>query len=299
MRVMKRLFFVILVNSLCSMSVAAGNADLFKGILLRPAESETLTLVAELARGTLSVIKTRGNHYDIIDQVPISIGKNGYGKSVEGDKRTPIGIYTIERYIADEDLPERYGVGAYTLDYPNFLDKKANKTGSGIWIHGMDRFKPRRPFLDSDGCVVIDNSQFERLAPILAQKPQVILAETLPAAIDDNVVDSLQASLHAWVDAWESLDVDRYLTFYSTEFDNGDKDYQAWVDHKKRVGAAKSFIDVSIDKISMLRYPSEDIVVQVDFAQRYSSNNYASKDLKRQYWRRTNAGWTIIYEASI
>ncbi len=285
----------------CSFSsvFAAGNPNLFKSILLEPSQKEALTLIVELQRGTMSLIKTKGEQIDVVEQLPVSIGKNGYGKLVEGDKRTPVGIYDINSFIADSDLPERYGVGAFTLDYPNFIDRKDKRTGSGIWIHGIDRKLGSRPFLDSDGCVVIDNEQFNHLKPFLNKRPTVVLVDDLPQ-VNTELTRELKEAMLDWEGAWESLNVNNYLDFYSPEFDNGKKNYETWVAHKQRVGKAKTFIEVDISDVAMLLYPHKDEIVRIEFNQKYKSNNFNGSDIKRQYWHKDeNNEWKIIYEASI
>ena len=44
-----------------------------------------------------------------------SIGKNGVGKFKEGDKKTPIGVYFISRFLDPDSLPDYYGDGAFPL----------------------------------------------------------------------------------------------------------------------------------------------------------------------------------------
>jgi murein L,D-transpeptidase YafK len=47
---------------------------------------------------------------------------------------------------------EKYGYEAYTLNYPNPIDKLRRKTGYGIWIYG--RGVPITPNL-TGGCVCL------------------------------------------------------------------------------------------------------------------------------------------------
>jgi len=56
-----------------------------------------------------------------------SIGKNGADKKVEGDKRTPVGLYFASKRITTP-LSDFYGDGAYPLNYPNELDKHNKKS---------------------------------------------------------------------------------------------------------------------------------------------------------------------------
>lgn len=296
---MKNLVVLLFVTLCVPIVNATGNPDLFRGLFLESPTRPKISLVVELSRGTLSIIKSKGDKFDVVEQVPVSIGKNGYGKQIEGDKRTPVGIYQINSFLKDEDLPEQYGPGAFTLDYPNVWDKRKNRTGSGIWIHGIDRGLLERPFLDSDGCVVLDNRQFDRLKPWFDKRPDVILVDKLPE-VDPLLVDEIKDVLSNWEAAWESLDVDRYLAFYADSFANSDSDINAWREHKKRVGTQKTFISVSVDQRSIERYPNEKDLLRIDFRQRYESNNYNGTNNKRQLWQRQNDGqWKIIYEDSM
>lgn len=295
---MKKLFAVGVSLLFSSAVFATGNPALFNGLFLNAPDKPTTMLVVELARGTMSLLEAKNGEIDIIEQVPVSIGKNGYGKMLEGDKRTPIGIYEINSYIPDGDLPERYGPGAFTLDYPNIIDRQHSRTGSGIWIHGIDRNLNARPFQDSDGCVVVDNKQFSRLKPQLDKRPMVILADEIPA-LDESLSTEIKQQIADWEAAWESLNVDDYLSFYSQDFNNGESDYRAWSAHKKRVGKFKTRIDVDVSNLTILRYPGEANTLRVEFGQRYRSNNFNGFDEKRQYWQKQDNGqWQIVYEAS-
>ena len=74
-------------------------------------------------------LKLIGDYY-------ISVGLQGIEKQIEGDKRTPLGVYYITSNLNPASLPDLYGVGALPINYPNALDAQRGKTGSGIWLHG-------------------------------------------------------------------------------------------------------------------------------------------------------------------
>jgi len=88
---------------------------------------------------------------EYISDYYISVGKKGYGKKYEGDKKTPIGTYFIDKKITSK-LPDLYGVGAYSINFPSAYDRINNFTGSGIWIHGTPSTTYSRPPQSSDGC---------------------------------------------------------------------------------------------------------------------------------------------------
>lgn len=48
----------------------------------------------------------------------------------------------------------------------------------------------------------------------------------------------------------------------------------------------------------MFAYPGQPDMAEVTFEQDYKSNNLANRMLKRQYWKRENGVWKIIYEGS-
>ena len=90
------------------------------------------------------------NHY-------ISSGTAGFGKLVEGDLKTPLGVYRIHGFRSDDSLPPLYGSGALMLNFPNALDRALGKTGSGIWLHGNPRNNRSRSPRSSEGCVTMAN----------------------------------------------------------------------------------------------------------------------------------------------
>jgi len=109
-----------------------------------------------------------------------SIGSNGFSKRFEGDRKTPIGAYRIHKRISGRELPDRYGPIAFVLDYPNNLDRRFNRTGSNIWIHGTDRTIVSRPPRSSDGCVVLNNRDLLGLdIEIDPRRALIVLAENI------------------------------------------------------------------------------------------------------------------------
>ena len=105
----------------------------------------------------------------------VSLGKAGVGKQIEGDNKTPLGVYRIVRRRLDTELPAFYGAGALVLDYPNAVDRLLGRTGSGIWLHGSPPDTYTRDPLASEGCVVLSNSDMQKLL----QLPDVLNSPVL------------------------------------------------------------------------------------------------------------------------
>ncbi len=116
----------------------------------------------------------------VVLDVYVSIGSHGMGKWREGDAKTPIGVYFIQKHLTDPMLPDLYGSGALTLDYPNPVDKQLKRTGSGIWLHGSPSQQYARPPTATDGCVVLANDDMTRLIRLgVHTDTPVIISESL------------------------------------------------------------------------------------------------------------------------
>lgn len=274
-----------------------------EGVLMLPASTNYLMWV-ELEHGRLNLLeRVPGGGLILRKRIPVSIGKQGIGKLKEGDQKTPIGNYYITSHLADASIDDFYGSGAYPLNYPNALDRRLARTGHGIWLHGLPKDVAERPFLDSDGCVVIDNTNLEELASIIASGiTQVVMSQRaiqwVSVATQQRKRAELESAIQAWQGAWEARDNDTYLAFYAGDFSDLSRDKAAWSDYKRRVNASKRYIDVELADMSMLVDPVEQELVTVRFRQTYTSDNHTWKGWKEQIWRHSGERWEIIYEGN-
>jgi murein L,D-transpeptidase YafK len=257
-------------------------------------------LAADAARSRLYVFENRPEGWVRRGDYYVTIGKLGTGKTKAGDKRSPVGWYTITSHKPRSELEELYGDGAYPLSYPNDWDRREGRDGSGIWIHGVPRNTYSRPPKASDGCVVLSNEDLASLARFIAiGQTQVLIANTLnwvdPAALDHSRSDFRNA-MELWRQDWESRDAERLLSHYSSRFQTGGLAFRDFADSKRRVNAGKSWITVRLKNVSVVRYPGEDALVMVTFEQDYKSSNLNDVSRKRQYWRQEGGEWKILYE---
>lgn len=232
-----------------------------------------------------------------------STGKLEGNKQKAGDLRTPEGVYFITSHIADDKLPDKYGVGAFPLDYPNPLDQRQGKTGDGIWLHGTDRIYYSRPPLDSEGCVVLTNLDLQAVSPFITiGSTPLIIAERLTWVDRQtwlNTRQEIMATLETWRTDWESLNVDRYLGHYAVDFWNDTFNLQRWKEHKSRVNQGKTFQKVALADVSLFTYPvvpSGEQMVLASFRQNYQSNNFNSETSKHMYLTKNKNRWQIFYE---
>ena len=168
-------------------------------------------VVADLNSSVLYSWQLDQQHSSLVHQHYIGSGEGGFGKQMEGDLKTPLGVYTINGSLSDAALPDLYGAGALTLDYPNTLDQYLGRTGYGIWLHGVPSNQLSRTPYSSEGCVTMSNQHLQRLAGELdPSSTRVILTDTV-AALDSTQRDTLANQFQrlfehyqqAWIDGSE------------------------------------------------------------------------------------------------
>tara|TARA_B100001093_G_scaffold6718_1_gene6704 strand:- start:395 stop:1372 length:978 start_codon:yes stop_codon:yes gene_type:complete len=300
---------VIVSGSLATQAPLRGSvaldSNLVPASLLQLSTQFTTVLWVELEHGLLHVLRRQKStgHWRTILTRPVSIGKAGSGKQLEGDNKTPIGIYSVHDFIGDEKLMDFYGLGAFPLNYPNKWDRLLGRTGSGIWLHGLPKSVRTRPRLDSEGCVVIDNKTLEWMsAYIEPERTRIVLGPKMRwLKVENNQRrrQQLNSRLHDWLAAWSNLDMDGYLEFYHPEFNDGQKDLAEWASYKRRLNRVKSWAKVTAQEVNMFAYPGEGDLVAMEYLQRYNSSNYEHFGRKVLFWRRgINGQWQIVSEHS-
>lgn len=272
--------------------------------LLKLAEEERFLLWVELAGGRMHVLERDGRGGMTQRQIiPISIGKNGFGKKVEGDKKTPVGVYRLTSFLADEVIDDYYGLGAFPLNYPNVIDRQERRTGSGIWLHGLPKDVDTRPLQDSDGCVVIDNDSLQAMHEfiktgithlVLSEKP----LSWVPGGRAGMRRDGLEYAFESWRQAWQAKDNNAYLSYYADDFSDFSRNKGQWSDYKSRVNDGKRWIEVDTSNVSFFADLKQPELVTVRYYQDYRSSNYRWSGWKEQLWRETPEGWEIVYEGN-
>lgn len=241
--------------------------------------------------------------YKLFD-VYASIGKNGFEKEYEGDKKTPVGVYSLGAQIK-KPLDDFYGAGAFPIDYPNSYDKLLKRTGHGIWIHGTPTNTYSRAPQSSDGCVVISNEDFRTLQTIINNvNVKVIIApenyDNYFSSLNKNKHDSFLKIFNSWRYSWESKEFLDYLAFYSSDATYNNKKYNDWTEHKNNVFKKTKQINVMIENLSIIDHPNNnDELKHVEFKQTYKSDLISNTTVKSQIWQKFKTEWRIISESTI
>ena len=273
--------------------------------VLQMAPGQEHALLIDSLRSRIYVFRNDNGRPQRVADFYTSIGKLGMEKAREGDQKTPLGVYRVTSRVAKEKLSNFYGPGAFPINFPNDIDRRLGRTGSGIWIHGTPSDTYSRPPLASDGCVVLTNEDFQQLGKYVdpGSTPVVISrsVEWQSPAEWTAFRSAFDGYLMDWKRDWESLNMDTYLAHYSSAFEADGKDIAEWSATKRRVNAAKSYVKVNIDNVSVFEYTTavnKPPMIMVTFDQDYRSSNNVAKMKKRQYWQREDGRWKIIFEGA-
>jgi len=272
-------------------------------VLARVDSHYSHAIVVDLSKSRLYLFDNARQQPVLVKDFFVSMGRGGAGKFNEGDLKTPLGVYFIQTYISPEQLADKYGAGAYPINYPNAWDRMNGRTGHGIWLHGTRSGTYNRPPLASEGCVVLPNDDLLNVGTHIDLKnTPMLIGEQIKWLTKEQwqVHKKSITQIHAqWEADWESMNVENYLKHYSSRFSNGKKDFNLWSDHKRRISKHKTFVDVELTNVSLLVHPNEDVMVAT-YLQSYSSDNFSSKSWKRQYWNKEKDGkWRIVFEGEI
>ena len=258
----------------------------------------------------------------------VSVGKSGLEKTVEGDLRTPLGVYYITSNLNPKLLKDLYGAGALPINYPNPLDLRRGKTGSGIWLHGVPAAQFARAPLATDGCIALSNPDLQRLLSLVAiRTTPVVIAKSLqwvtPAALKSEA-STFQAALQNWHSAKSSGDMPRLASLYAPDFSSRSKNRDQWLANlqaeieKQQKQAKKektaepdkrdknlllasmpaSRFQTEIKDVSFLRWSDTSDTMVATFGE--LAPGQSNGRTVRQYWSREPGGsWKIFFEAVI
>lgn len=258
-------------------------------------------IAVDASRSRLYLFKNEPAGLTLVADYYVSVGKAGTEKTVEGDARTPLGVYFITSNLNPKSLKEFYGSGALPINYPNALDNKRGKTGSGIWLHGTPPGQFSRAPLATDGCVVLAN-------PDLQQIVRTVEVGTTPVVISPRLqwVPPLSSraqgkpfedALTAWQNAKSSGDLTKVLSFYAPDFNSFGKSLPQWTPSLQTELGKVRGRPIELKDLSMLRWTDESDTMVVTFGEVPTGTRTGKT--KRQYWVRHGNEWKIFFEGVI
>lgn len=253
-------------------------------------------------------------------------GRREGDKQIEGDLKTPEGVYFVLGKI-DYSLDfGEYGSQAYALNYPNPVDRLRGKTGSGIWVHSKGKpIEGQR----TRGCVAIDLEDIDILGPYLEKNMPIIIAQDLKGSFISSTfveksqeaessietsnkplekdlhgeaeestinktekyaddVDTLIEKTKAWNKAWAERNP-QFFDFYNQESyaKAQNQKFSTFQSQKESLFHTLDFIFIEVGKIYALQ--GSDYWVTW-FEQYYHASNHKAQGVRRLYWQENKDG---------
>lgn len=236
-------------------------------------------MVVDLEQAQLRLYQRQaGAEHQLIRHYFSSYGLSGWDKRIEGDNRTPIGLYFTHWLIPGSALPDLYGYGALPINYPNLWDQYQGRTGHGIWLHGSDPFAGLRFRETTNGCLAVSNEDMAEIVRLLnTRSAPMLILPNIGTQLSDNITDELQQRF----DAWLSKNAEQRQSYY---------DIFAEVPYR-------------IHDADRLRISNQLMVAWQDDGDMVALTNFT--DLEdgrhwRQYWRYdSQQGWVIFFEGRV
>ena len=259
-------------------------------------------IAIDTSRSRLYLFENTAKGLHLVADYYASVGKLGIEKSVEGDQRTPLGVYFITSRLDPATLKDFYGVGALPINYPNPLDLSRGKTGSGIWLHGTPPDQFARAPLATDGCLVLANPDLERiLRTVEPRSTPVVIARQLQWVAPHSVQadrKAFDAVLNAWRSAKTEGDMKRLLAFYAPDFlSHRKKPLAEWTPVLQAETRALKGRELHLKDKSYLRWTDSADTMVVTFGE--VAEGARTGPVKRQYWTRRGQTWQIFFEGVI
>lgn len=264
-------------------------------------------ILVEKATHKLYLYENNGSMPKLVKTFSTATGKFKGNKFREGDRKTPEGIYTLNDFLSKEQLfrmhgkyAEIYGSGAFPMDYPNFMDKREGKTGSGIWLHSTDDDNRIYKGLDSRGCVVVQNADLRELAQYIElNRTQIIVVQDvfyLPQSHWDKSRQEISKVVQTWAKAWQEKDFDTYIGSYDSQnfWDRSKGGFSSYRAYKKAVFSRADKPEIIFSNTSILS--TNDYAV-VTLQQDYRSAVINDIGKKTLYLKKdANYDWKIVGE---
>lgn len=234
----------------------------------------------------------------LIRNFKIATGKKLGDKFIEGDNRTPEGIYFTQPHIPGKDLwYKKYGPLAIPLDFPNPIDRMQKKGGYGIWLHGAGEDERIAKKTVTEGCIAFYNSEIVEAKPWLPPRTGIVMITDDPNINANKTKDKeeLVKLTRSWLKSWNSSDIDSYISFYSENMNHKGRNIKNFYNYKKRVFSSYKEMNVQAFDLRVLVHQKYAVsLMNQDFNGDNRFKNYGRKIL---YWQKEAGTWKIVREA--
>lgn len=259
-------------------------------------------IAVDASRSRLYLFENTANGLELIADYYSSVGKLGIEKFIEGDQRTPLGVYYITSRLDPATLKDFYGAGALPINYPNPLDVSRGKTGSGIWLHGTPSDQFSRAPLATDGCLALANPDLERILRTVEPRTTPVLIAKQLQWVQPQALQAERKAFEAVLDGWRAAksqgDMARLMRFYAPDFQSYKSmplaDWRQTLESELRALKGR---EITLKDKSYLRWTDASDTMVVTFGE--VADGARTGPVKRQYWMRKGQQWQIFFEGVI
>jgi lipoprotein-anchoring transpeptidase ErfK/SrfK len=266
-------------------------------------------IAVDTSRSRLYLFENGPQGVRLVSDHYVSVGKQGVDKSVEGDQRTPLGVYFVSDRVGQGSLGEAFGAGAMQLNYPNLFDQLHGRTGSGIYVHGVPFNTYSRPPQDSDGCVTLANDELLMLMNTVPTHDTPVIITRRIRWVGGQENRAQRAGILDAVDRWQGVragdDLAMLDKFYvagaAPQTPAAPPQPPVVVPQGKRRGLPAAAVaprdPIAFDNLSVLTWSDQKDTMVVTFNER--STRTRRETTVRQYWERDASAWKIVAEGTV
>jgi hypothetical protein len=283
---------IILAALLALLPAAPTSAQGWSPTIAAHPNVPSVFMAVDMGRQRAFVVRNKDKELKKIKDMPCTTGMRGGGKLLEGDRKTPEGVYFLESKATGGLDFDSFGNTAFPLSYPNPVDRIQGKTGDGIMIHGRGRsFGPRQTL----GCVVLENDDVDTLdRHVRLHATPVIIAEsvTLKSGAGMGPPPEIVLGTWGWAKARERRENAFFETYDPVRFEKSSgASFDRFRHNILREFSGAKWVDIRIENLQVVAGP--DYMVAV-FAERTFPGG--QQGWRRLYWMRHVELWKIVGE---
>lgn len=265
-------------------------------------EGKDIVVVVDKKTNQLHVTNYNDGRLDILKSYHATMGQKIGDKLMEGDLKTPEGIYEFLYRSYPPQLKPIFGSLAVYIAYPNVMDKAGKKTGFDILLHGTDDPSRLEKNYDSKGCVVLDNGYVKEVSDLIKLRDtKIIITKDFSQLVNTPRIEKAKEFFSNWIKAWSAKDLTGYIEAYADEFHEGKMNRMEYAKYKDSLNKKYDTINVTASNVHYYFHEKYDMVT---FTQHYKSTfkggipayNGASK--KTLYIQERNGVYRILVEDS-
>lgn len=125
---------------------------------------------------------------------------------------------------------------------------------------------------------------------------QAAAKETDTAWKDKNIeaINIVRDLISDWANSWQQKDIDRYMSYYSRNFNSGGLDYSAWQEKKAKLFSRPGSVSLKVSDLWVVVAGNQ---ASASFIQNYRDAHYSDVGEKTMDLVQNNGKWQIVAEA--